>query len=69
MVGVDEDAAGVGVWGFGPADLRPGHVHPGKRGLHQVLGQMLIPGRQQAGGSQQSNAASGDERREFLIAR
>ena len=37
-VRVDQDPPGIGVRGVRAPHLRPGHVHPGQRGLDQILG-------------------------------
>ncbi len=67
-VGVHQDPPDVGLLVAAAAHRRPGQVEPGERGLHEVLGQVHVAGRQQRGGAHQGGAARDDERAELALA-
>jgi len=68
-VGVDDDPPDVGGLGTGPPDLRPGEVEPGQGRLDQVFGEVSVPGRQQAGRTNQPGVPDLNERGELFVAR
>jgi hypothetical protein len=68
-VGVDDNSPDVGGLGTASPDLRPGDVEPGQGRLDQVFGEMSVPGRQQAGRTNQPGAPGLDERGELFVAR